>query len=81
MNKSIIPTEGETANEMTRFMKLMHSLTELHEQHQRLEALRDQNLANTELEALTFLTRRLSENACQVVRGKIKYVLFIKSFY
>lgn len=59
---------------MERFMKLMHSLTELHEQHQRLEALNNQDLANTELEALTFLTRRLSENACQVVSKSYSYV-------
>lgn len=68
MNKSIIPNVDRTGiPEMMKFIELMHSMTEIHEQHQHLIALQDQDPTSMELQALNFLTKALSDSACKVV--------------
>lgn len=68
MEKSILPTAREDSF-LPRFWKpdLLHSVTEIHEKHQRLETLKEKNSNSTELKALTLITERLTEDACQMV--------------
>ena len=78
MNMSIIPFEA--ALNCTRcssdkgcrercdtFYKLMHAMTDVHSQYEKLEALKAENSDDQEIEILNTILNRLSEQACTVV--------------
>ncbi len=78
MNKSLIPVEealgcsrcggnNDCLIPCNTFYRLLHSITEIHEGHQKLQAVREQNADDKQIELLSIILNRLSNQACTLV--------------
>ncbi len=84
MNKSLIPVEealgcsqcggnNDCLIPCNTFYRLLHSITEIHEEHQKLQAVREQNADDKQIELLSIILNRLSNQACALV--SLLYIL------
>ena len=83
---SIIPFEAalnctrcgnneECTQRCETFYQLMHAMTDVHSQYEKLEALKAENSDDQELEVLSIILNRLSEQACTVVSVQLSLSL------
>ncbi|XP_064387263.1 uncharacterized protein LOC135335637 [Halichondria panicea] len=82
MNKSLIPVEealgcsqcggnNDCLIPCNTFYRLLHSITEIHEEHQKLQAVREQNADDKQIELLSIILNRLSNQACALLISKL----------
>lgn len=64
-------TIAECQKNCENFHRLLHSITELHEEHQKLMVIQDQNTDDQEIELLNVILDRLSTQACSLVNFNI----------